>query len=186
MTIKEKKLSIVIDTALSDLFMGVEQVGLAVDNITKKGKLNGWTVAQINAMKIIEFEKIKKVAKKAIEGVVQSAGVLGDLERQSGGNYDEKFTWVATGAKGGICPSCVELNQTVKTYGNWLLFGLPGSAPTYCGSACVCGLIKSDEALKNPVIIERGPKGPRGGKGKLISVYEKSDKPVAPAKDLNK
>ena len=150
-------------------------MGIAIDNLDAKAKANGWTKAYTNDLKLLELNRMKAIAQKAVEGSVQSAGVLGDMVRQSEGNYDEMFTWVATGnSKGGICPTCEDLNQTVKPMTDWLDFGLPGNAPTYCTVHCVCELIKSSEAVKNPVIIERDKPGVRGGKGKLIAVYEKT------------
>lgn len=180
MTLKEKKLSVIIEAGLNDLFTNLGQVGLAIDNIEAKGLASGWSLAQINSMKIIEFEKLKKQAQKSIESVTQGGGVLNDMETASGGNYDTMFIWQATGAKGPPCPSCIDLNGTRKTYEDWLLHGLPANAATYCGSACVCVLVEEKEALKNPVIIKRGPKGPRGGKGKLLAVYEQTGKLVTP------
>ena len=178
MNLEKNKLEIIIQSGLDDLVTGLDQMGLALDNIDKKAKLNGWSAGTVKNMKLMELGKMKKLAHGAVEGAVQGSGVLGDMVKQSGGDYAEKFTWVATGLKGGVCPSCIDLNQQVRTMEEWMMHGLPGNAGTYCGPYCVCELIKSSEAVKNPVIIERGPKGPRGGKGKMTAVYEKTDKPV--------
>ena len=128
MTLKEKKISVLITTSLDDLLTGLDQMGLAIDNIESKGIANGWTLAQINTMKINELQKMRKMAHKAVESAVQGAGIMGDMERASGGNFDAIFVWQATGAKGGVCPSCVELNGTRKTYGDWAIHGFPGNA----------------------------------------------------------
>ena len=185
MKLEERKLSILIKTQLGDLTSGLEQMGIALNNIDKKAKLNGWATAQTNELKLLELATLKTMAQKAVEGGIESAGVLGTVVSDADGDYDKPFTWIATGnSKGGICPTCEDLHDTVKPMIDWLDFGLPGSAPTLCTVHCVCDLIPTDEAVKNPVLIKREPKGKLGGKGKLIAVYEKSDKRVALPKDL--
>jgi len=171
MRLVERKLAIVIDSNLGDLTIALEQTDLELNNIARKGKANGWTAKQIAERQILELEALKNFAKKASSGAIQSSSVLGNLERDSKGDLQAKFVWTATGSN--VCPTCTGLHGTVKTYEGWATWGIPGTAPTLCTVNCVCELIEEKDAIENPIIVKRGKKGIRGGRGKIEAMTEK-------------
>ena len=183
MKLTEKKLSIVIESNLDDLLTQATVIEAEVANVARKAAANGWTATQTATVQLGLLNQLKRAAQKATEGAIQSSSVIGNLERDSGGDLDKIFVWQATGSN--VCPDCVVLHGTQKTMREWLAFGLPGSAPTVCGVHCVCELVEVGKALDNPIQVKRGKKGKRGGRGKIIAVYEKNKKPIIP-EDLHK
>ena len=178
MKIIEKKISMIIEANLGDLLTQAEMVDAEVKNISRKSRKLGWDKKKTKEAQIMALSQLKRAAKNAVSSAVQSSSVIANLERDSGGDLDKIFVWQATGNN--VCPDCVQLHGTTKTMGEWLSFGLPGSAPTVCGANCVCELVEVDRVLKNPIVVKRGKRGVRGGRGKIEAIFEKNKKPVVP------
>jgi len=194
-----KKLSIHVASTLGDLTAVAGEVDIALANLESKAVAEGWTGAELASAQITQLNRVKTAMSGAFRSATSQSVTLGSMAEEAGEErgleqVETMFMWQAISSN--ICKDCVALNGQVRTYLEWMEYGLPGSGHTVCGNNCKCQLVKvRDNDPKPPLRIVKGyvdkdgkvvesKKGPRGGKAKTIAL--KPSTKATPLLDLTK
>ncbi len=157
-----------VRTVRGDLYSAVDQIDIELTNLRGKARREGWTHDELLVQSDVQINRLKRYTKDGYSGLGQTAFVAyGALSFAN--TLEQQLVWETQ--SGNVCPDCDALHGEKRTYAEWLATVMPGSGATVCGGKCQCVLVDVAEASANPVTIKRKD-------GKVVSVYEKTSKPV--------
>ena len=171
-----KKATKNLQSAELELESVANQIDIQIATLEKQAKLQGWTKAALAIAIAVQVNRLATATKSVTSSIAGQSTTLGRIEQDTQDN-ETLFQWVAMSSN--ICPDCQGLHGEVKTYKQWMLYGLPGSGHTICKGYCQCELMEVTSEKTTPQKLVRGytdskgnqvksAKGPQGGKAKIM------------------
>lgn len=135
------------------LLSKAEKTSITIEEFIQLALLNGSTKEDIKrelTRDLLEGGRIFSEFNSAIKAT--SNGVVNRV-RDSATFYDfgvdQQYRWIAVMVN--TCPDCIDRHGSIRTYDEWLSFGLPRTGYTRCKENCKCILLPSKLSELEPI-----------------------------------